>query len=233
MVELTSGASHLEENVDGRLPYGDLYRTLAERYSTEGGIRQITFLDSSTREEALSSGSHAVAATATASDEEEGSAGADVVPAAGHPLQRNMWAQDRAVGRAGPSTSRGAPALWGREMLMQPFEDVTGTFLTQWHAYKKRENPHRLLLRDRHTRGSSAAPHAAAAGAGGKDKYARMMEVNEVKATIASLQRRVFDLKQERRQGTRDIDDIESDIARTQREITHLQRTYLNWFYYF
>ena len=229
MVQLSSGAFHVEEHVDGRLPYGDLYRSLADKYHTEGDIRQIAFLDSAT-EGALSSGSHA--ADATAASDEEGSSSAvtdvaDVVPVAGHPLQRNMWAHERAP------PGREAAALWGHELLMRPFDNFTETFLTQWHAYKKRENPNRLLLRGRHTRGSAAAPHADAAAAGGQDKYARMVAASDAKATIASLQRRVFDLKQERRLGARDIDDIEGDIARAQKEITHLQRTYLNWFYYF
>jgi hypothetical protein len=47
------------------------------------------------------------------------------------------------------------------------------------------------------------------------------------------MERRITDLRNERRFGTRDIDDIESEIKQLQGEVTRLKRKHLNYFYFF
>ena len=45
LIELSSGRNIIEENVDGKLSYGDFYQLMKERWGSEGSINKITFLD--------------------------------------------------------------------------------------------------------------------------------------------------------------------------------------------
>ena len=245
VIELTSGATHIEANVDGRQSYGDFYMAMQQKYRTEGDIQQISFVDSDGSGVQSSSGT--VQEMEKTSDEE---AEYHVIPMTGHPLQRNLWdynagssisssigspnSSNSTSSSTSSSTSNGA---LGRDILMRPFENITGTLLGSWQTYKKVENRNRLLLKDRDIPQTgnkmSSSSGGGSRGTKGTSNFTRMMQVNEAKSTIASLQRRISDLKQERQLGSRDIDDIEMDIRSANAEISRLQRTYLNWFYWF
>jgi hypothetical protein len=239
LIELTSGATHIEANVDGRQPYGDLYLAMQQKYRTEGDIQQISFADSDSG--ALSSSSM-VEELEKPSEEE---AGYHVVPIAGHPLQRSLWDYNAGssissrIGSTNSSNSNSSTSSGelSSDVLMRPFENITGTLMASWRAYKKVENKNRLLVKDRDVPQASTQMSSSSGGAsrGAKDtsNFTRMMQANEAKNTIASLQQRILELKQERRLGSRDIDDIETDIRSANAEITRLQRTFLNWFYWF
>lgn len=45
VIELLSGAEAIEESVDGKISYGDFYQQMQSKYSSQGGIGRITFLD--------------------------------------------------------------------------------------------------------------------------------------------------------------------------------------------
>ena len=50
---------------------------------------------------------------------------------------------------------------------------------------------------------------------------------------VEALQQHISSLEQEMQSGSRDIDQIQSEINIKRQEITDLSRRYLNYFYYF
>ena len=237
VVELTSGSSHVEENVDGRQSYSDLYQSLKNKYSTEGHIRQIMFTDN------IMNSAEGVSEQQPELENEQKCCGhSGTVSMSGHPLQRTLWHNETVS--SNPSSNSNRVKLnrnhhFSRDMIFDSYDDITSLYLSYWNTYKKVENGQRLVVKECHipnntqhentdTTNNRSTPNKAH-----NDRIHRMMKINDAKMNIRSLQERIFQLKQERQQGTRDMDDIEMDIREAQKEIIQLQRTHLNWFYYF
>ena len=237
VVELTSGATHVEVLVDGRQPYSELYQSLKNKYSAEGNIRQIMFSDNNVNSSGEGSEHlHVEQQHATLQKRRERT---DIVSMSGHPLQRTLWNDETATT---PLSSSNKVKLnrnhqFSRDMMFDAYDDITSLYLSHWKTYKKIENCHRLIIKECHI--PNNAQHDSTDTTNNKttnthnDRIHRMMKINDAKMNIRSLQVRINQLKQERQQGMRDMDDIEMDIRAAQKEIIQLQRTHLNWFYYF
>ena len=244
VVELTSGASHVEEHVDGRQSYGDLYQSLKNKYSTEENIMQITFSDNNVNSSEDVSERQQIEQQQVLENEQKCCGHSGIVSMSGHPLQRTLWHNETA---ANSSSSSNRVKLnrnhqFSRDMMFDSYDDITGLYLSHWKTYKKIENSQRLVIKECHIPNNTQHDSIDKTNNNNttnnnnntrNDRIHRMMKINDAKMNIRSLQERIKQLNQERQQGTRDMDDIEMDIREAQKEIIQLQRTHLNWFYYF
>lgn len=106
VIELLSGAEAIEESVDGKISYGDFYQQMQSKYSSQGGISRITFLDNELSDniENTREFSSFVASTSVPSSSEKNYV---IAPMVDSPLQRTLW--ETAPGYATtPSSSSGS-----------------------------------------------------------------------------------------------------------------------------
>ena len=161
----------------------------------------------------------------------------DKVSMSGHPLQRTLWNHEIATNSSSSSSRVKLNRTPCRDMMFDSYDDITSLYLSHWKTYKKIENSQRLFVKECHipnnTQYDSTNTTNNSSNNTENDRIRRMMKINDAKMNIHSLQERINELKQERQQGKRDMDDIEMDIREAQKQIITLKRTYLNWFYYF
>lgn len=283
LIELSSGARVIQESVDGNLRYGDFYRTMQSKYSSEGWIRNITFMDkhdnvfkdldfSGTNNFIIDSGNEIRKYNGVEIEY-------IVAPMINSPLGRSLWDTDihtddninssssnpdgkknskslnskrldsssKSSNSGGKAANTWSSSLFGisggdrircdKGMILERYNDYTSSIMSDWKKYKKVENINRLLIRGDSSSSSSGSQQSNTAKRGDvssdRATLTKMMAVTIAKQTIVSLEKRIEVLKNDRRRGVREIDEIDAEIKGLKNEIISLRRKHLNYFYFF
>jgi hypothetical protein len=125
-----------------------------------------------------------------------------------------------------------------KEMILQRYDDYTSSIIFNWKKYKKVENINRLLIRGDPNSSSSSGQQSQTAKRGDtvssdRATLTKMIAVTNAKQTIVSLEKRIEVLKNDRKRGIREIDQIDTEIKGLRNEIILLKRKHLNYFYFF